>query len=247
MRDINKYTDDYKKQDFEVYQVEYRRKKIIEQIDKYNPKKILEIGCGIEPLFLYVEDREWVIVEPSIDFCENARKKISQTDHVSIIHGFLEERVTELRKENYDMIICAALLQEVENPDQILQDIFTLCGKKTIVHINVANAKSFHRILGRNMGIANEYELTERNILFQQNMVYDMESLEGLLKSHNFDIINQGSCFIKPFTHRQMDGLMEKEIINREILDGLYNMTNDFPMLGSEIFVNCRKTNSNEE
>lgn len=134
MRDINKYTEDYAKQDFEVYQVEYRRKKIIEQIDKYHPKRILEIECGMEPLFLYVQ-------------------------------GFLEEHITELKEENYDMIICAGLLQEVEDPEHMLQDIFQLCGNRTIVHINVANAKSFHRILARNMGISNEYELTERNIL----------------------------------------------------------------------------------
>ena len=43
MRDINKYSDNYLVQDFEIYQVEYRRKKIIEQIAKYHPQRILEI------------------------------------------------------------------------------------------------------------------------------------------------------------------------------------------------------------
>lgn len=247
MRDINKYTDDYRKQDFEVYQVEYRRKKIMEQIAKYDPKRILEIGCGMEPLFLYVEGKEWVIVEPSKLFCQNARNKIRKSDHVTIIQGFLEECMTELKSESYDMIICAALLQELEDPDHMLQDIFQLCGNRTIVHINVANAKSFHRILARNMGIADEYDLTERNILFQQNAVFDMEHLQSMVINHNFEILDQGSCFIKPFTHKQMQGLLECEIIGREVLDGLYHMTSDFPMLGSEIFVNCRKVDGSKE
>ena len=51
MRDIEKYTTDYLVQDFEVYQVEYRRRMIAEQIEKYQPQRILEIGCGKEPLF----------------------------------------------------------------------------------------------------------------------------------------------------------------------------------------------------
>lgn len=247
MRDINKYTEDYAKQDFEVYQVEYRRKKIIEQIDKYQPKRILEIGCGMEPLFLYVQGKDWVIVEPSELFCENARNKIGRSDHVHVVQGFLEEHITELKEENYDMIICAGLLQEVEAPEHMLQDIFQLCGNRTIVHINVPNAKSFHRILARNMGISNEYELTERNILLQQNMVFDMERLQGMVINSNFEILDQGSCLIKPFTHKQMQRLLEQEIIDREVLDGLYNMTNDFPMLGSEIFVNCRKIDDGRE
>lgn len=54
MRDIKKYTDDYVVHDFETYQVEYRRKKVIEQINLYHPKRILEIGCGEVPLFGYL-------------------------------------------------------------------------------------------------------------------------------------------------------------------------------------------------
>lgn len=75
MRDINKYSENYSVQDFELYQVEYRRKMIMEQIDKYHPHRILEIGCGKEPLFQYVKEKEWVIVEPAEIFCQIAEKK----------------------------------------------------------------------------------------------------------------------------------------------------------------------------
>lgn len=72
MRDIAKYAEDYLQKDFESYQVKYRRKLILEQIAKYKPRKVLEIGCGMEPLFLYVENVAFTIVEPSAKFCENA-------------------------------------------------------------------------------------------------------------------------------------------------------------------------------
>ena len=70
MRDIDKYSDGYLEEGFEIYQVEYRRRMIMEQIDKYHPCRILEIGCGAEPLFQYVKGKEWVIVEPAEVFCE---------------------------------------------------------------------------------------------------------------------------------------------------------------------------------
>lgn len=57
MRDIDKYAEDYVKGDFEIYQVKYRRKMVLEQIAKYKPRKVLEIGCGMEPLFFVCEGR----------------------------------------------------------------------------------------------------------------------------------------------------------------------------------------------
>lgn len=53
MRDIGDYADCYSINDFEQYQVEYRRKKVIEILEKYNPDLILEIGCGLDPIFRY--------------------------------------------------------------------------------------------------------------------------------------------------------------------------------------------------
>ncbi len=53
MRNINDYTTTYKQSDFESIQVKYRRKKVLEQINKFESKRILEIGCGLEPLFSF--------------------------------------------------------------------------------------------------------------------------------------------------------------------------------------------------
>lgn len=72
MRDINNYSEKYSLHSFEEYKVQYRRKKLLEIIEAYHPKSILEIGCGNEPLFQYVEDVHFTVVEPSSDFYENA-------------------------------------------------------------------------------------------------------------------------------------------------------------------------------
>ncbi|EHT8405649.1 TPA: hypothetical protein RJ335_000877, partial [Campylobacter jejuni] len=54
-RDIKQYTKNYtsKEHDFEEIMVYYRRKKVLEILNKYNPRNILEIGCGMDSIFNY--------------------------------------------------------------------------------------------------------------------------------------------------------------------------------------------------
>ena len=51
MRNIDNYTKMYMKSDVGGQQIAlpYRRKMVIEQVGKYQPTRILEIGCGLEP------------------------------------------------------------------------------------------------------------------------------------------------------------------------------------------------------
>lgn len=51
MRNIEDYTHNYLIENFEDYQVKYRKKKLIEILEKYHPQHILEIGCGMIPIF----------------------------------------------------------------------------------------------------------------------------------------------------------------------------------------------------
>ena len=52
-RDIEDYTKLYLKDEYEKYQVIYRRKKVLEILNKYQPESVLEIGCGTDSIFNY--------------------------------------------------------------------------------------------------------------------------------------------------------------------------------------------------
>lgn len=241
MRDISKYVDSYVEyiKEFEFYQVKYRRKMILEWIKNYKPQKILEIGCGMEPLFRWVKDIDFTIVEPGTDFCENA-KKLAEAEKckIRILQGFFED--TECNEE-YDMIICSGLLHEVEKPSNLLKKIAATCTNNTIVHINVPNAMSMHRVLARECGIIQDVtDMSEENQKLQQHSVYTLESLTALSEKNGFSVLDKGSYFIKPFTHLQMAKLLDHHIIDEKILDGFYGLIKYMPDLGSEIFINCK-------
>ena len=76
MRDIKQYVKNYNDMSFEKYQVNFRRKKVLEIIKKYYPTRILEIGCGMNPLFQYIDwpIENYTVVDPSEDFIKNAKR-----------------------------------------------------------------------------------------------------------------------------------------------------------------------------
>lgn len=240
MRDIADYANKYTEPGFEEYKVFYRRKKLMEIIEAYQPKRILEIGCGSEPLFQYVENVEFTVIEPSQIFYNHALELARKNEKVTCINGFFEDITSEL-DHRYDMIICASLLHEVEQPDKLLDKIATLCNKDTVVHINVPNANSMHRLLGKEMGIlANVHDKSENNKAFQQNNVFDIESLHNIVLKKGFEVIESGSYFLKPFSHAQMYEIIQKEILDEKVLEGLYQLGKHMPDFGSEIYVNCK-------
>ena len=144
----------------------------------------------------------------------------------------------------FDFILCYGLLHELEQPEELLEGILKVSNESTLVHINVPNAKSIHRLIAKGMGmITDEYELSGRNLLYQQHNVYDLKRLKTVMEHVGFEVVECGSYFVKPFSHSQMYEMVKEKIIARDVLDGLYSIVKYMPEHGSEIFVNCRLKN----
>lgn len=244
MRDIDEYSNNYLELPFENYQVNYRRKKLLEIIKRYKHKKILEIGCGIRPLFMDIDDfEEMTIVEPSMKFLEHVKINDKKREKINIINGLLEDKVNVLKNRNYDFIVVSNLLHEVEEPKLMMENLLVLCVNNTVVHINVPNAFSLHRLLALEMGIINDvHEKSLLQIHMQQNATFDLKSLTKFVTAAGFDVIEKGSYFPKYFTHKQMQDLLEKNIISEEVIDGMYKMEKYLPNYGSEIYVNIKRS-----
>ncbi len=246
MRDIERYARNYKENLFEQnVQVKYRRKKVTQIIEQYKSKKILEIGCGMEPIFKHVNMAtidKVIIVEPAKEFAEYAKKNadlMGLATKVVVISESFEEVYKEL-SESFDMILCSGLLHEVESPQCLVECIKAVCAENTIFHTNVPNAFSLHRLLAYEMGlIADVHELSQSNKVFQQFSVFDLKTLEKLIVNCGFSVLDKGSYFCKPFTHNQMEQMQKYGILNNRVLDGLDRLVKYMPEYGSEIYVNA--------
>jgi 2-polyprenyl-3-methyl-5-hydroxy-6-metoxy-1,4-benzoquinol methylase len=242
MRDLDRYTLDYAQLPFEAEQEKFRRQIVLEQIKKYQPRSVLEIGCGRLPLFPSLSDSIYCcVIEPAAQFFHAARELSVARKNVNVLHGTVEEyAISETRL--FDMVICSCLLHEIENPKRFMNSLLRFCDDNSIVHINVPNANSLHRLLAVEMGLMlNVKEFTSTQNAMQQHATHDLESLCSSAISHGLFIIDSGSYFIKPFAHAQMAWLRDQGFLTDTMLTGLNRLTKHFPGNGSEIFINARR------
>ncbi len=250
MRDIENYEEAYCTSDFEQkYQVYYRRKKILEMFNR-GYRKILEVGCGMQSIGNFISDfEEFTIVEPGSGFIEKAKKDLVNRSGVYFVQGLLQEKAETLKNREFDLIIVSSLLHELEDSLKMLVTVKNLCGEKTIVHINVPNERSLHRILAYESGIIQGLDnKSERNVQLQQNCIYNLNTLEQLVRrSGGVTIMDKGSYFVKPFSHEQMEKCLNYEIFDERVLEGFDNLIKYIPELGSEIYINYRYLEHGEE
>jgi 2-polyprenyl-3-methyl-5-hydroxy-6-metoxy-1,4-benzoquinol methylase len=239
-RDIEKYTEVYNAYCFEKIQVKYRRKKVLEILNKYAPAKILEIGCGNDSIFNYYKKFNFAtIIEPSEIFFQKAKEAFSDSTNVVIYNDFLET-ISDKITADFDFIVLSGLLHEVENPKFLLENVKKLCSPNTVVHINVPNSKSFHLLWAHSAGLIKSLGvITPTAVKLQQNTTFDLDFLGEMITESGFKVIEKGSYFLKPFSHDKMQQCMDNKILDDALLDALYNMVEYTPKLGSEIFVNA--------
>lgn len=235
------YMHDY---GFEQVMVWARQKYVETLIRKLQPASVMEIGCGFDQLFSHVEDltviKKWTIVEPADIFSSTAREKLKHDKRVEVIQDFVENIVTDANLFNVDLCICAGLLHEVEHPSQILQAAKNSLNKNGVLHISVPNAKSFHRMLAVEMElIESPYQFSDRNVALSQHHVFDADLLRQLVENEGLNTVEDGGYFIKPFTHSQMEKVIEA--IDESISEGLWRMGCRYPELASEIYVNAAR------
>ena len=245
---INQYQENYLSQyGFEAEMVKYRRKLVIERLDTLKPRTVVEVGCGSELLYQHylqvAGDVDcWIIVEPGSEFYGIAAA--SGLPNLKAIHGFFEDSIQQIGEclpTPPDMIIISCLLHEVASAIEFLKAAHSIMGEQSVLHVNVPNATSFHRMLAKSMGLIGEVkELSNRDIKFMHNRVYDANSLRYDVQAADLVPIKEGGYFIKPFTHAQME--LVTPVIGDKFLDGLYSMGKELPNLASEIYIEASRS-----
>lgn len=245
-RDLSAYAEQYARLPFEATQVEYRRRVVLELLARTAATRVLEVGCGLEPLHPFVDSFEaWTIVEPAPAFARIATESALADDRITVVVQTIEEAASDgtLQRGAFDVVLLSSLLHEVPSPISVLQGVHALCGPETLMHVNVPNAHSLHRELAVAMGIiADVHEQSAQQRMLDQTRIFDSVQLSALIQSTGFTIVDQGGYLVKPFTHAQMQTLVTSGTIDRSLLDGLFVLGKKFPFLASEIFVNARRS-----
>jgi acetyltransferase-like isoleucine patch superfamily enzyme/SAM-dependent methyltransferase len=232
------YEYNYLNLPFENVLHKFRVKNIIKILERFPHRNFLEIGCGPNPLFTSIKDFDrMVVIEPAKRFFDIAKLLAKSHSNIFIINDLIENIVDILHKETFNFIVLGGFLHEIDNPEIVLESVRKICSKDTIVYSYVPNAKSFHRLLAYNMNLTESiYQKSAHDELFNRCRVYDIESYIKLFSESKFKNLESGSYFIKPFSHDQMNKLIENRIIDESCFDGLDKIIEFMPGLGSELW-----------
>ena len=239
---VARYLAQYDAADFEPLLVKIRSQQVLQSIRRHPHRRILEIGCGLDPMFLELDDYEsYVVVEPSEQFMGRAKARAGSGNRITFHLAFFESVAATLQPD-FDLVILSSLLHEVPDPVSLLAAIGGICRLDTVVHINVSNARSFHRLLAYEMGLINDlFEASETHKKFQRHVMFDLTTLREAVEGAGFVVLDSGSYFVKPFTNAQMAQLVKSGMLRAEMLEGLNRMTKYMPELGCEVFVDVKR------
>jgi SAM-dependent methyltransferase len=249
-RNISQYESAYLADyGFESAMVAYRHRLLLERLTKHCPKSVVEIGCGAELLYRHYLDQagsvdRWIIVEPGQQFADAARGQA--LPNLYVIQAFFEDVAEDIRQSlpaPPQLVVCSSVLHEVPDAGRLLNAIASIMGKETLLHVNVPNAKSFHRRLAKSMGLVHDLKaMSDRNQQLLQHRVYDRETLDADIRAAGLSVSECGGYLVKPFTHGQMERITS--LLGEQVLDGLYQLGKEAPEWASEIYVEACRVSS---
>lgn len=230
--------------DFEQILIQSRKQKVLDSLKKYPHKSILEIGCGQVPVFPFCRDFDfYTLVEPSPNVLKEIKKYSLGRPNIDFIPDKFEDIYESVDKSReFDFVILSSVLHETANPNKLLRAIHSVCGENTIVHINVPNMFSFHRLLAVEMGVIRDiFEKSTLDIKFQRTRNFDKETLYTLLKDFGFQVLFFKTYLLKLFSNEQMNELFTKGIVDKSVLAGLEEMIKYMPEFGCEMYAEAKK------
>jgi SAM-dependent methyltransferase len=237
-----RYDDDY---GYESRLVDARRAVTLERLRALRPERVVEVGCGRDPLLPYARARgvlaRWVIVEPTDAFARVAARALD--DRSALVRGCLQDtvlRVIDALGGAADLVVMDSLLHELPDPAEILDAARRCLGPHGWIHVNVPNANSLHRRLARAMGLIDDVKaMSARNVALSQSRVYDLDALLAALRDAGFAPVATGGHTVKPFTHAQMERVTEA--LGPAVLEGLAALGHELPELAAEIHADARR------
>ena len=128
-RDLLDYQEQYANQPYEKYQVAFRKRKLIELLQKYNHKNLLEVGCGLESIFLDFSNYETLtVIEPAEMFYEKALadKDNAKNKNITVIKALLEDSLPQLNGQKFDFILVSSLLHEIPDQPKFFKTLFDI-------------------------------------------------------------------------------------------------------------------------
>lgn len=179
-------------------------------------------------------------VEASDAAVDIARQNIG--DNVNIINSVFEDVSLPTQ---YNNIVLTHVLEHVNDPVAVLKRVNNeWISKDGRLFLVCPNANAPSRQIAVKMGIiSHNSAITLAEKEHGHKITYALDTLERDVKKSGLKIIHRSGIFFKALANFQWDQLLQTDIINKEYLDGCYELGQHYPDLCSSIFFVCEKGN----
>ena len=192
--------------------------------------KGLELGSGDGDMTKYIinDFDSLTIVDGSAELLSG----IPESPKLSKIHSLFENYETD---KKYNKIIMGHILEHVNNPVKLINRAKNWLAPGGKIIAIVPNAYSFHRLAAVKMGLLkNPTELNSRDISVGHRRVYTPESFENEFILAGLKVNKLGGIFFKPLANSQI-----QEYFSEEMMNGFYELGEDFQYNCAEIYIVC--------
>jgi 2-polyprenyl-3-methyl-5-hydroxy-6-metoxy-1,4-benzoquinol methylase len=215
--------------DFDRHGIEHEARMLV---DYYRGGSVLEIGCasGVMTRILAPAVERLVVVDGSQRYLSRLRQELPG---VEFVHAMVEDYEP---REQFRHILAARILEHLEDPISFLKRVGGWLTPDGELHLTVPNARSFHRLLGVELGLmADVYELSERDKFAAHYRVYDSALLEAHIAAAGLTITSKESVFFKPLSNAQLESWEPR------LIEALFRVVRHFPEHGSVLYFRCRR------
>lgn len=178
------------------------------------------------------------VIEGSSDLVKDAKENIQNDDKVSFVNTMFEDWIPS---EKYDSIFLLHTLEHLDNPIEILKKIKSAIKPDGYLFLVVPNANAASRQIAVSMGlISHNSAVTQGEFEHGHRVTYSFDTLAHDVNSAGLNILHKTGIFFKPFANFQFDRIIKDKIIDKNYLDGCYDLGFKYPDLSASIFFLCR-------
>ncbi|GAG41090.1 unnamed protein product, partial [marine sediment metagenome] len=139
--DLEHYHENF---NFIIRFIESRRVKCILkflQADKQD--KVIEIGCGAGDILGKIGKGKLTGLDISQYILNIAKKKYQS---IKFVVGNAEDLPEEIKQNQYDKIFCSEVLEHVEHPNKVLDEINKIAKEDSVIVVSFPNEKQINKI-----------------------------------------------------------------------------------------------------
>lgn len=140
--------DYYTKSNFIIRFIEKKRiKEVIKLLNPQPTDNIIDLGCGGGHILEKIPQGNLTGIDLLESMLKRAKEKAQKIGkHFTLIKGNVEDLPQEIKDQKFDKIIASEILEHVQNPDRLIDEILKIAHPKSVVVISIPNEKFINKL-----------------------------------------------------------------------------------------------------